>query len=358
MWNKDEITKWYLDQPWLTGCNFLPSNVINRLDMFQSYKKREHLEQADIELAFFSKLGFNSIRLWANFDVYYKEPNSFMDVFDRYIELARKYHLSVMIVLAYEEDLPFGNTFIPKEMGPQKLYFNHFNRDYEQHEKHLKLKDYKHYLEYEELKPLYLEMVRKIVTKYKDDKVVNSWNIYNEPGILIGSRAIPLLKLLFEEVRKLHPIQPLTADIWRGTNDKGEIITKEEQYAFELSDFCSFHSYSRFETFKRNVKLAMSWGKPVIVTEWLCRGNHNNFEDIYPWLYKNRIGSYFWGFIQGLTFVTEPWNDIMKKLAQGKKLNGFDMTKWQHELFRRNFAPYDYKEYKVLKRINSKIKTI
>ena len=34
-WKKDKAISWYEDQPWLVGCNFLPSSAINQLEMFQ-----------------------------------------------------------------------------------------------------------------------------------------------------------------------------------------------------------------------------------------------------------------------------------------------------------------------------------
>ena len=34
-WGKKQAREWYTNQPWLIGCNFLPSNSINQLEMFQ-----------------------------------------------------------------------------------------------------------------------------------------------------------------------------------------------------------------------------------------------------------------------------------------------------------------------------------
>ena len=36
-WTEQEINEWYAKQPWLRGTNFLPSDCINRLDMWQSF---------------------------------------------------------------------------------------------------------------------------------------------------------------------------------------------------------------------------------------------------------------------------------------------------------------------------------
>ena len=34
-WSKEKANSWYGEQPWLVGCNFLPSSAINQLEMFQ-----------------------------------------------------------------------------------------------------------------------------------------------------------------------------------------------------------------------------------------------------------------------------------------------------------------------------------
>ena len=168
-WTEQEINEWYAKQPWLRGTNFLPSDCINRLDMWQSFGREEHLKTAETELKLSEETGFNTVRLWCNFDVYYKEPEEFMQTLESYISLCAKYHHSVMLVLAYEEDLPYGDKFVAKELGAQKEYYNHFNRDYELQDKLMAEHAYKHYTEYPEIKPIYMEMVERVVKKYRAD---------------------------------------------------------------------------------------------------------------------------------------------------------------------------------------------
>jgi hypothetical protein len=35
-WSEQQATDWYAKQPWLVGCNFLPSTAINQLEMWQA----------------------------------------------------------------------------------------------------------------------------------------------------------------------------------------------------------------------------------------------------------------------------------------------------------------------------------
>ena len=348
-WTKEEANLWYECMGWLRGCNFIGSDCTNRLDMFQSYKSEEKLATAEKELALCQKIGFNTVRIWANFDVYYAEPDSYMEIFDRYIDLCGKYGQKVMVVLAHEEDLPRGDVFVPKAMGEQKYALGEHQGRIPMSEEELK-KEPKHYMEYPELRPLYIEMVRKTVRKYAKDERVFCWNILNEPGITIGERSIEIMHELFDVVRAEDPIQPLTADIWRGVNHGG-IVTKEEKVALELSDVISFHSYQSYEKLVREIRFHQKSGRPLFLTEWLHRINHNTIEEVYPLLYITNVSNYCWGFVVGKTQTHEPWPVMGEEWDRGED-RGYDFTKWQHDLFRPNLRPYNPREIALIERFN------
>ena len=81
-WSCEKANEWYKKQGWLRGCNFIGSDCANRLDMFQKYKSKEKLQTAAKELALLKEVGFNTVRIWANFDVYYAERESYLEIFD------------------------------------------------------------------------------------------------------------------------------------------------------------------------------------------------------------------------------------------------------------------------------------
>lgn len=348
-WTVEEVNAWYEKIGWLRGCNFIGSDCANRLDMFQSYKCEEKLATAERELALCQKIGFNTVRIWANFDVYYAEPESYMEIFDRYIDLCAKYGQKVMVVLAHEEDLPRGEVFVPKAMGEQKYALGEHQGRIPMSEEELK-KEPRHYMEYPELRPLYIEMVQKTVRKYANDERIFCWNILNEPGISIGERSIPILDELFEVVRAEDPIQPLTADIWRGVS-KGDVNTKEEKHALALSDVISFHSYQSYEKLVREIRFHQKTGRPLFLTEWLHRINHNTIQEVYPLLYITNVSNYCWGFVVGKTQTHEPWPVMWEEWDRGED-RGYDFTQWQHDLFRPNLRPYDPREIALIERFN------
>ena len=349
-WTETEANEWYKNIGWLRGCNFIGSDCTNRLDMFQKHNAEQKLETAERELALCQKIGFNTVRIWANFDVYYAEPESYMEIFDRYVELCGKYGQKIMVVLAHEEDLPRGDVFVPKAMGEQKYALGEHQGRIPMSEEEL-AKAPKHYMEYPELRPLYIEMVQRTVRKYAKDERIVCWNIYNEPGITIGERSMELLNLLFDTVRAEDPIQPLTADIWRGVRGD-KIQTREEQLALELSDVISFHSYQSYDKLVREIRFHQKFNRPLFLTEWLHRINHNNVQEVYPLLYITGVSNYCWGFVVGKTQTHEPWPSMWTQWDKGED-HGYDFTKWQHDLFRPNLRPYDPREIALIERFNS-----
>lgn len=348
-WTNAEANAWYQKQGWLRGCNFIGSDCANRLDMWQSYRSEEKLATADRELALAEKIGFNTVRLWANFDVYYAEPDAFMDIFEAYIALCHKHKQKVMVVLGYEEDLPRGDVFVPKAMGEQLYALGEHQGRIPLTEAQKALKTH-HYMEYPELKELFLEMVRSIVRRYRNDERILCWNVWNEPGIECGELTAEFLDTMFALVRAEDPIQPLCADIWRGL-ENGQPRTREEMRALELSDVISFHSYSEYRWFVENLSELKKFDRPVFMTEWLHRINHNNVSEIYPLLYIENVANYCWGFVVGKTQTHEPWPAMWDKFDKGEPVN-YDFTKWQHDLFRPNLRPYDPHEIELIEHFN------
>ena len=62
-WSKEKANSWYEEQPWLVGCNFLPSSAINQLEMFQEDTFDEKTIERELDWA--KDLGFNSLRVYS-----------------------------------------------------------------------------------------------------------------------------------------------------------------------------------------------------------------------------------------------------------------------------------------------------
>ena len=58
-WSLEEINEWYDRQDWLVGVNYIPSNKVNQIDMWQASSFDADI--MDKELAMAEELGFNEI---------------------------------------------------------------------------------------------------------------------------------------------------------------------------------------------------------------------------------------------------------------------------------------------------------
>ena len=68
-------------------------------------------------------------------------------------------------------------------------------------------------------------------------------------------------------------------------------------------------------------------------------------------LYLTNVANYCWGFVLGKTQTHEPWPHMWEEIKNNDNYK-YDFTKWQHDLFRPNYMPYDPKEIKLIKKFN------
>ena len=61
-WTEAEANAWYESKPFMAGCNFVPSDASNQIEMWSSSTFNPKL--IDAELAMAQKLGFNTMRVF------------------------------------------------------------------------------------------------------------------------------------------------------------------------------------------------------------------------------------------------------------------------------------------------------
>ena len=119
VWSKERIWNWYNARPWIRGCNYMSADCANRVDQWQSLGFEERLETTDRELALAASIGFNSIRIILEFVVWDEEHDSFLERFDRYLDVCAKHGISCMVVLANDCMRPKGAEV--NRLGPQTV---------------------------------------------------------------------------------------------------------------------------------------------------------------------------------------------------------------------------------------------
>lgn len=345
-WSKEKAWEWYNSHTWIRGCNFMPSDCANRIDMWQEYDFEKHFATAEAEIALAESIGFNSVRVILEFEVWDQDHDGFMSRLDQYLTMFYKHGITTMMVLANDCSVP-KQYWKPAKLGPQTYDVGyHGGRKFSPHGGHNELSY--HLLDDPATAERYYEFVREIITVYAHDERVLIWNIFNEPGNNRADLSMPHMEKFFEIGREINPDQPLCADTFCDFYSEGSVVG---QRALELSDIVSFHSYNSYTDNIDLIEQIRLTGRPALDTEWLHRIQNNDVETIYPLLYANKIGAYNWGFVLGKYQTHEPWNGIWEKMDAGQD---FDVTKWQHDLFRPSHRPYNPKEIKLIEYYNKK----
>ena len=61
-WSSERAEEWMKQNSWLVGCNYIPSNAINQLEMWQEDSFSPAI--IDRELGWAASLGFNTVRVF------------------------------------------------------------------------------------------------------------------------------------------------------------------------------------------------------------------------------------------------------------------------------------------------------
>lgn len=265
-----------------------------------------------------------------------------MERFERYIAFCHEYVMSAMIVLANDCMPPKTELWKMPYVGEQQYDIGyHGGKKHSQHGSHSGPAPH-FYLDDDKTRDNYFEMIREIVSKYKDDERICIWDVYNEPG---NSRrrdiTLPNLKAIFSIVREIAPSQPLTCGVWNISGDPNTALDEPQQYALDNSDIISYHCYKEYSEHVKIIKRLKKEGRPLLNTEWLGRCFNNDVFSLFPLFYLEKIGCYNWGFVAGKYQTYEPWEGTWEQYTENPSMN-VDFTVWFHDLYRPNHRPYNH----------------
>ena len=103
-WNKDQAWDWYRNNDWLVGCNYLPSNSINQLEMFQEDTFDKEINKR--ELSWAKDLGFNTVRVYLH-DLLWQDSNTFSNTLNEFLDICHGLEIKPMLVLFDDCHRPF-----------------------------------------------------------------------------------------------------------------------------------------------------------------------------------------------------------------------------------------------------------
>lgn len=343
-WTKADADKWYSQQSWLVGSNYAPANAINQLEMWQP----ETFDPATIdkELGWAQLIGMNTMRVFLHNMLWERDPEGLKQRMNVFLEIAAKHKIKPLFVL-------FDSCWDPNPVyGPQHPPIpGVHNSGWVQAPGAARLADASQYDKLE-------GYVKGVVGAFANDKRILGWDVWNEPNNGGGGNYKPtpdkkelvarLLPQVFAWARSVNPTQPLTSGVWIGQHwDDMSTLDAVEKTQVTQSDVITFHDYGWPEQFERRARQMLSYGRPVICTEYMARGNGSTFDGSLPIGKRLNIGMMNWGFVDGKTQTRLPWDSWKKPYTLEEP------TIWFHEVFRGDGTPYRQAEVDLIRRLSA-----
>ena len=343
-WTPEAANAWYAKQPWLVGANFIPSNAINELEMWQAATFDPTINDRELGLA--QAIGMNTMRVFLQDQLWAQDPEGFKKRLDTFLGIAAKHHIRPLLVLfdsCWETD---------PRLGPQHPPIpGVHNSGWVQSPGATELTDPAY-------EPKLREYVVGVVGAFGKDERVLGWDVWNEPDNGNSSRfkeaphkaelVAALLPKVFAWARSAHPTQPLTSGVWAG--DWSDPAKQSAMTKIQLaeSDVITFHNYGWPEEFEARIKSLMPLGRPIICTEYMARGAGSTFDGSLPVAKKYNVGAINWGLVAGKTQTYLPWDSWQRPYVESQP------TVWFHEVFRQDGLPYRQAEVDLIRRLTGR----
>lgn len=327
VWTKQKAADWYQGHRWLTGANYIPSNAVNQLEMWQAATFSPDL--IDKELGLAEGIGFNTMRVFLHSLVWKEDAAGFKKRIDKFLEIAQKHGIQPLFV--FFDDCWNKEPKTGKQPAPKTGIHN---SGWAQDPGQPASEDPANF-------PALEKYVKDILTTFGHDKRILGWDLYNEPGNSgKGIKSLPLLKAVFTWARAVGPDQPITAGLWSWD--------LEALNAFQAanSDIITYHDYTPEESHAKVIGILKSFGRPLICTEYMARTRNSRFSNILPLLKKENVGAINWGFVEGKTNTIYAWDNPIPDGAQPDE--------WFHDIFRSDFTPYRRDETDMIRKLNGK----
>jgi hypothetical protein len=342
-WSESQAAAWYEQQPWRVGSNYTPASAINQLEMWQA----DTFDPATIdkELGWAQALGMNTMRVFLHNLLWEQDPKGFTKRIDTFLAIAARHQIKPLFVL-------FDSCWDPEpKLGPQHPPIpGVHNSGWVQAPGRARLEDVSQY-------PKLKGYVEGVVGKFAKDERILGWDLWNEPDndgagnyprqpdkerLVVG-----LLSQVFDWAQGQNPIQPLTSGLWRDDNWTAGHLSATEQVQIDRSDVISFHDYNWPEVFQRRVKLLQSYGRPLLCTEFMARGNGSTFDGSLPIGKRDNVAMFNWGFVDGRTQTRLPWDSWQKPYTRDEP------ALWFHEVLHGDGTPYRQAEADLIRRLSA-----
>jgi hypothetical protein len=321
-WTSERAWEWYRKQPWLVGCNFIPSTAINELEMWQT--DTFDPVTIDRELGWAEGIGMNTVRVYLHDLAWSQAPEGFKRRVSDFLDIASRHGIRPLFVL-------FDSCWDPEpKIGKQpETRIGVHNCGWVQSPGAASEIDPSTW-------PALENYVIDVVGSFRDDARILMWDVYNEPA----PQALPLLNQAFNWARRARPSQPISSGVFR-LDEEGMPVTK---FQLAASDVLTCHNYEPEAVLRDFLAKFDAYGRPIICTEWMARTRGSLVQTNLRVFKELGIGCVIWGLVYGKTQTIYPW---------GSEAGTPEPKLWFHDLFRQDGSPFDAEEIEVFRSLTS-----
>jgi len=349
-----------IDWVHVRGANYIPSYASNTYEIWRNY---DH-EIFDRELRLAAGVGYNSVRLWLNYQAFEESGTTMVDHVDDALRICAKYHLRAVVVLfdscgirlrkdvkwmtasdAYEQ-FQSSSRFTAEQKTFMAALFKNYVRGFGAHTlvpvgadtpfMALLWQNWQPTPGNARLGPEWYARLEKyvdaIVGRFQDNPNVLLWDVMNEPefaseGFLSATELItPEMEKIrdaflqhFHEHLKLRFPDEVFSVGWAS-------LEHAEKYS-DLADVITFHVYGDAGRLSSEIEKAHEYSesthKRILITETLANWDFGkpdfgamatdeaqleHYRDVLPVLIKSPIGWIGWGMVISRDF--DPYTDI------------------------------------------------
>ncbi len=324
----------------MVGCNFLPSNAINQLEMWQG--ETFDASTIDRELGWASNLGMNTVRVYLHDLVWSIDPVGFLRRIEHFLQIAEGHDIRVIFV--FFDDCHFSEPRTGSQPEPIPGFHNSgwkqspgeavvlaFHEGTVSHSEVVRLQGY----------------VQGVLRHFRDDPRIRLWDLYNEPGMRgLGARSLYLLETTWDWARAVDPSQPLTVGLEINYDpENGRCILTH-------SDLLSFHVYNDPDfTRKRIAEIRERDGedRPLLCTEYMARDHGCTFQNHLPLFKEEGIGAINWGLVAGKSNTIWSWK--ARSDTRDPATIPDEPEVWFHDILRPDGSPYSEEEVALIRRL-------
>jgi hypothetical protein len=338
-WSADRANRWYQAQGWLAGANYITSNAINQLEMFQpgTYDPR----RIDTELGWARSHGFNGMRVFLHDQLWAQDSRGFQSRLAQFVAIAAGHGIKPLFVLFDSCWDPFPRPGRQRAPRPGVHNSGWVQSPGAEHIDDGRYRGILH------------DYVTGVLGQFRNDDRVLGWDLWNEPDNPAREyrnverkdkqeRVAELLPQVFRWARSVDPSQPLTSGVWRGDWGEPQGRSAISDIQLDNADVITFHSYAEPAGFESRIAELAPLGRPIICTEYLARTRGSSVEGILPLAKRHNVGAFNWGLVAGKTQTYFPWDSWDHPYTTVPKV-------WFHDLLLPDGRPYRDSEMQTIR---------